>query len=269
MHTFPLTVNHPLLNAYLPKLGPIAASAFLDDEYLNFLMPGIKQYPLAFERTFMDRIKVRLYGKHSVVRVAVSDDSDAWWNEEVGEEVLGFSTWDRNGTLTAEEENVWGRDSLAKSFERLALTLKHQYVALFSLDLISSPSNIADFNTTMEPNKTFTAILHDQSRSIWLGNLAVDPRFQRRGIGKRLLRWGLERAGREGVRVGQWASRAGDTLYESVGFEKVGEYRFGKVRGWGFLWWPDVEKGPGGARERWLLEMRDIGKIKESESLGE
>lgn len=61
-------------------------------------------------------------------------------------------------------------------------------------------------------------------------HIAVDPKFQWQGLGKRLSKCGLEQADREGVRVGQWASGAGDRLYESVGFEKVGEYVFGEVR---------------------------------------
>jgi len=57
---------------------------------------------------------------------------------------------------------------------------------------------------------------------IWLTVLGVDPRFQRKGFGKRLLQWSLKRSDEEGVPIGLCASPVGCKLYRSVGFEDAG-----------------------------------------------
>ncbi len=52
--------------------------------------------------------------------------------------------------------------------------------------------------------------------------LAVDPEFQRMGVGKRLLEWGLEKADAEGLECWIDASQAGKGLYEKMGWKEVG-----------------------------------------------
>lgn len=56
-----------------------------------------------------------------------------------------------------------------------------------------------------------------------LDHLAVDPRHQRRGIGKLLLNWGIEKAKHDGRDCYLVATPAGKSLYESVGFRTLQE----------------------------------------------
>jgi GNAT superfamily N-acetyltransferase len=49
----------------------------------------------------------------------------------------------------------------------------------------------------------------------------VDPRHQRRGFGRSLVQWGLDRANEERIPVGLDASRQGLALYEDMGFRTV------------------------------------------------
>jgi predicted N-acetyltransferase YhbS len=58
--------------------------------------------------------------------------------------------------------------------------------------------------------------------------VAVNPVYQRRGIGSMLMRWACEeadKAHRDGILL---ASPAGIQLYAKFGFEKVGEVRTAK-----------------------------------------
>jgi GNAT superfamily N-acetyltransferase len=48
--------------------------------------------------------------------------------------------------------------------------------------------------------------------------LGVSPRFQRRGIGRKLLEWGCEKADHERIPIYLEATAFGRPLYESVGF---------------------------------------------------
>lgn len=62
----------------------------------------------------------------------------------------------------------------------------------------------------------------DAYPELWyLGTLAVDPTQQRRGIGRQLIEWGLQRARQEQVSAGLEASAKGIGLYESPGFRTV------------------------------------------------
>jgi GNAT superfamily N-acetyltransferase len=52
-------------------------------------------------------------------------------------------------------------------------------------------------------------------------SVAVDPSYQRKGIGKVLMQWGLDRAEKDGKDVCLSASVAGQSLYLKLGFEVV------------------------------------------------
>jgi GNAT superfamily N-acetyltransferase len=56
----------------------------------------------------------------------------------------------------------------------------------------------------------------------YLEFLIVDPLHQRKGLGRKLVRYGLELADKEGVCASVIASEAGDGLYVSCGFVAVG-----------------------------------------------
>lgn len=61
-----------------------------------------------------------------------------------------------------------------------------------------------------------------------LSVVAVNPAYQRQGIGSMLMRWACDEADRNGRDGYLLASPAGVRLYETFGFEKVGEVRTAK-----------------------------------------
>lgn len=58
-----------------------------------------------------------------------------------------------------------------------------------------------------------------------LHNLCVDPRFQRRGIGGLLMKWGKEQAEKEGCPIGLSSSMKGSGLYLKNGFRRYATIR--------------------------------------------
>lgn len=58
-------------------------------------------------------------------------------------------------------------------------------------------------------------------KRVYLHVLAVHPNHQRKGIGRKLIQWGLDEADRLGLIAYLEASADGARLYEQTGFEKV------------------------------------------------
>jgi GNAT superfamily N-acetyltransferase len=73
---------------------------------------------------------------------------------------------------------------------------------------------------------------------LYMAILAVDPKFQRMGVGRKLLEWGLEKADKEGLECWIEASPAGKPLYEKVGWGEVGVTDV-ELKRWG---WQGEEK---------------------------
>lgn len=56
----------------------------------------------------------------------------------------------------------------------------------------------------------------------------VDPSQQRKGLGRKLVRYGQTLADQDGVSASLIASEAGDLLYVSCGFQPVGRMQEGE-----------------------------------------
>jgi GNAT superfamily N-acetyltransferase len=85
---------------------------------------------------------------------------------------------------------------------------------------------------------------------LYMALLAVDPKWQRMGVGRRLLEWGLEKADKEGLECWIEASPAGKPLYEKVGWKEVGATDV-DLRKWGW-------KGKDGVK-RTVSMFREVG----------
>ena len=70
--------------------------------------------------------------------------------------------------------------------------------------------------------KPITEALSHSTGYITCAAVAVDPLFQGYGIGSRMMRWGMERAEKEGIPILLIASQSGYSVYEKLGFETLG-----------------------------------------------
>lgn len=89
----------------------------------------------------------------------------------------------------------------------------------------------------------------DSRAQTWLLDfLMVDPQHQRKGFGRELVSFGLELAARDGICASLIASKTGEALYLSCGFEGVGYVQEGEgnplagLPGGRIMFWEDKSK---------------------------
>ncbi|MCJ1404944.1 hypothetical protein MMC11_008170 [Xylographa trunciseda] len=88
---------------------------------------------------------------------------------------------------------------------------------------------------------------------LYLGMLACHPDYQKRGAGRMLCQWGLDKAKTEGLTITLYASPMGARLYRSLGFQNVGSFRTQVEGEEEFLDTPGmVLVGPAGQEEPWI-----------------
>lgn len=96
-------------------------------------------------------------------------------------------------------------------FERQALRLTSHYISLFRLDRSLSPPRLAEADALVD-------YFSDVSERWHLAFLVVDPVFQRRGVGGRLVEWGIENATKEGIPATVLGAQVGQSMYRKRGF---------------------------------------------------
>jgi GNAT superfamily N-acetyltransferase len=110
------------------------------------------------------------------------------------------------------------------------------------LDKSCIPERYAPFSDAINAWTPFSKTDSDQppTENYWhVGIIAVDPKYQRCGIGTRLLQWGLEQAERERVPVALEASEKGFGLYKKMGFKTAIETNVvDNVKMIGMIWEP-------------------------------
>ena len=110
-------------------------------------------------------------------------------------------------------------------FESYLAELKNHYWAFFNLDWSQDSTNRAIILELFD--QTFGEDIFPEA---WLlANAVVHKDYQRRGIGARLVQWGLDQAEDERVPCGVESSFAGMRLYEKKGFRKFDELRYGEA----------------------------------------
>ncbi|MCJ1441851.1 MAG: hypothetical protein MMC23_002343 [Stictis urceolatum] len=256
MHTLYLDQQRPLI----PDAATAAARAFAHDSLFLWLRPhgappGIPvdpplssiSIPLSFEDTtwfqqlrtyFLFRLRESISLPHVCVLVVVTDLSDAWWTGT--QQVMGHSVWNRGWVSksssveeTRRREEVWGGDSLFKMVERAGVGWEKWYWDTMKVDKAYDLERLGIFEGAWDEfgeitRRTLVKGLEGKNGEgtgnghVWLQFLGVDPKFQRKGVGGLLMRWGMETARREGVPVGLTASPQGLSLYMKWGFEEVG-----------------------------------------------
>ncbi|KAL2008274.1 hypothetical protein VTN00DRAFT_8256 [Thermoascus crustaceus] len=239
----------------LPVLATIGVLAFRDTPLYAHFAPRHPQREGDFRAALLLEARTRFESPGQCVVVAEVDvdvdvdrggsDGEDEDEREGGEKegkrrmgrrmVVGFAYWVKVGggsagfgsgpgpSGTGEGKGVqewYWKDTWGKKLRRTLLSFEAIYSGTLGPGRIFIAESVRRFHAlTDQIIRNHASII---GREYWyLSTLAVLPAFQHRGIGARLVDWGLELARKEGVPVTLKSTESGYRLYERKGFKEV------------------------------------------------
>ena len=134
-------------------------------------------------------------------------------------QVVGFASWGL-------PKRIWRSETLAEAIYRKVIEYKDNLEDWIFPSRWHNLSKQEKLKRSQE--ESMEKYLGSKIDETWyLKLLCVHPEFQRKGVGTKLLDWGLERARERGQKVYLEATEFGIALYINKGFKELGEIVLG------------------------------------------
>ena len=226
----------PLVATDLPGLATLTIANMRHDEMSTFLWPHLDSYLESFRIYLLVKFKQQYNASDTCMFVAKVDGI-----------AVGYSAWKRIGAKHRDswigqrkstssscmfsiqscgQFNRWSKvyiDAdihtwLLTDIETCLLKLEEMYKGTLCVLRGAPYTRQRDYNAYRKQRQDpFNKI----TERWWLDGLAIDPAYQRRGIGSKLMEWGMERSKEEGIPITLDASSAGLRLYQKLGFREA------------------------------------------------
>ncbi|CAG9978421.1 unnamed protein product [Clonostachys byssicola] len=215
--------------ADIGDMARVAVASYANDPQDTYMYPRRLEHPKRYLKLKSDIIEHAFEDPTTVPIVAVLDDQEPDWQ---GTPVItGFCVWYC-------ESNV-GRDSEGaenSTRETKSSILKDSDIVDFlsdSLNPIVSSSNTRSVaqHCSNPTSRRFLAGYEQPSSYYGVYDIGVSPKFQRRGVARQLMNWGIAKADQEALPVYLSATPAGKPLYERLGFRTVGYWTWRPQQG--------------------------------------
>ncbi|KAF9630654.1 hypothetical protein BFW01_g1216 [Lasiodiplodia theobromae] len=230
----------------------VAVAAYVDDAQDAYIYPKRHEYPLRYLKVKTDIIQHSLEDSIALPIVAVLEPNDEGWNGTP--EIMGFCIWYREGADQNEEE-AQNRDAQKKKpwISRLKERILDSDIVDYIRDVrnpivdASHARAVAETCSRSDSQRWIEDGYQKPEQFYGIMDVAVDPKFQRRGVARMLLEWGMARAEKENVPVHLSATPAGAPLYRSLGFRGVGKWtwRPNQEAEWEIMRWDPPRSGLG------------------------
>ncbi|MCJ1471615.1 hypothetical protein MMC13_000255 [Lambiella insularis] len=222
MHLRPITI------ADIPRCVTIHDAAFEDNELSNFLAPDRAKHPLSWRQQALKIHRSKYYQPNAFSFVCVADASDDFASAD---EILGCTRWVRQASKEDATADPWTRrPSLLERAESWLCWAEAKWEATLRINPAISWDHWDAFIRAITDSTGFAPL--GGATHWFLDSLAVAPEYQRRGVGRTLVDWGLQRAeaetqervagGKAPVPVALVGTALGLHLYRSLGFKVVG-----------------------------------------------
>jgi len=193
----------------LKSAATIYANAFKTDPVVQSFLTYTPENATAYYQHFLHKLQKRTLLPGWVIYVAISPSTPSSPST-----IDGLAIYERLGSTPTALS--WQSETWSNYLTRLYTTFYTSFIRYFRPDPVF---NAATYDLIHSLSADSLDVYPDR----WhLHGLVVDPEKQRRGIGRRLLEWGIQKGREEGVPVALEASPGGAALYKKVGFEVVG-----------------------------------------------
>lgn len=212
----------PMTRADLSACAAAGCAAFVNDPFTNLQFPHRRQFPEAYHRAALQRLQFSIVKPGNWCNVCV---------EEVDgkEEILGYAIWNRQ---TAGADSAGSKSSYLKSnttfgnwVERTLRGYEEMYTFNARLNPTIDHAFMQKYVRSSSPIAGPFSTLPDQW---YLVSLCVRPECQGKGVGKKLVQWGLDRCREERdlyagapLPAALIASGPGHGLYLKMGFRTI------------------------------------------------
>ncbi|KAJ4137167.1 hypothetical protein NW768_002748 [Fusarium equiseti] len=203
----------------LPEVARVMSRAFWKDELFGDLIhPHREQYPEDVDLYWLRRARVVFWDYRWRLIVAVSKDQSG------KESIVGIAQWERlgNGGKKLECSTLDPRN-LLKPLSSLAMTVHARVYP-------NRAADPAQEDAVERAYPCFDSIWSGKRAESWyLAALAVRPGFHGRGVGRKLVQWGMEKAQEEKVCASLAAVDGTEEFYMKCGFaEQFGSAKSGE-----------------------------------------
>jgi GNAT superfamily N-acetyltransferase len=218
----------PITAADLPRCATIHDAAFESNELTNFLAPDRAKYPLSWRYHALNIQRNKYYQSNTWGFVCVADENDGFAN--VGE-ILGYVRWARGVSKKDATSDPWTRrPSLMERVESWLCWAELKWEKMLRTNPAVSWASEDAFMRSVVASTGFAPIFG--ATHWYLDALAVAPEYQRRGVARKLVDWGLQQArtetekrvvkGKPPIPIALVGTAPGLPLYRSLGFKVVG-----------------------------------------------
>ncbi|KAJ5226060.1 hypothetical protein N7468_007285 [Penicillium chermesinum] len=186
----------------------IAAESWADDSIFAWIVPGRFRRPDHYLKLWYYILKTEFFtpGRHILI---------AERHGVAGPTVLGFAVWEPPAA-SPYREPLNRKKRLASRIRHLSI--KCQISCLLIFTNFSKTCLLPKVHELEQERETRKTRDPPPDEKWYLHFLGVSPRFQRQGIGRQLLHWGIDKADEEKMPCFLEASERGRPLYESAGF---------------------------------------------------
>lgn len=233
----------------IPAVVTLYLDSFDGEAMLDKMFPGRREDPGPFREWVSRRFRMRYWAEGywlTVVEETEGEEEDENQKEEDENQdeekttlikpttkhtqppqTVAFTWWHRPSSPSPPSLTTLPSLLLRRLISSL-LTLHNTLLPIPSL----SPHDVSIFDrafATLEPQLLSTP----RRRSAWyLATLSVSPALQRRGLGAKLLRHGLDAADRAGVATWLVGLHALERYYARFGFVEVARANVGELKDW-------------------------------------
>ncbi|KAJ4256051.1 hypothetical protein NW762_009125 [Fusarium torreyae] len=227
----------------IPAAGVVAAAAYINDEQDAFMFPGRKKYYKKYLKTKESIVRHGMDDPTGTVIIAELEEGDEGWAGQT--ELMGFCIWyrDQEKKVTGDDEK---KEPLLSRFKSYITNSDMVEYVSDMLDPLTSAPNAATMARTCRSPSSKRYFDTDPGDCAMYGimDIAVHPKYQGRGVARKLVQWGMNKAREEGLPIELAATPAGSGLYTKLGFKKIGVWRWKPgmegedgFGGWDIMWW--------------------------------